>query len=91
MNNRYLERARQMIGDPQIISVVAGKRAKQLALGARPMVKCRDENHLDIALLEIAEGKIGYEFGASGDETPEQQDTEEAKSQADSPTEGDTA
>ncbi len=79
MNNRYLERAKQIIKDPQIISVVAGKRAKQLAQGARPMVKCKDENYLDIALLEIAEGKIGYEFEVPDNNTSEA--VEEVESQ----------
>lgn len=63
MNNAYLARAKKVIPDPQILSVVAGKRAKQLALGARPMVKCESENYLDWALLEIAEGLLSYEFG----------------------------
>ncbi len=62
MNNSYLERAKQNITDPQILSVVAAKRAKQLAAGARPMVRTADENLLDIALLEIAEGLLSYEF-----------------------------
>ncbi|MBR2345056.1 MAG: DNA-directed RNA polymerase subunit omega [Lentisphaeria bacterium] len=62
MNNSYLERARKVITDPQILSVVAAKRAKQLATGARPMIKCDSENLLDIALLEIAEGLLSYEF-----------------------------
>ncbi|MDR0932164.1 MAG: DNA-directed RNA polymerase subunit omega [Victivallales bacterium] len=67
MNNGYLARAKQQIPDPQILSVVAAKRAKQLALGARPMVKCDSENYLDWALLEIAEGLLSYEFGTPGD------------------------
>ena len=62
MNNSYLERAKQNIPDPQILSVVAAKRAKQLATGGRPMIKCDSENLLDIALLEIAEGLLSYEF-----------------------------
>ena len=71
MNNSYLERAKQNITDPQILSVVASKRAKQLAAGARPMVKTSDENLLDIALLEIAEGLLSYEF-------PDENETETA-------------
>ena len=67
MNNAYLARAKKMIPDPQILSVVAAKRAKQLALGARPMIKCDSENYLDWALLEIAEGLLSYEFGTPGD------------------------
>ena len=62
MNNAYLDRAKKMITDPQILSVIAARRAKQLALGARPMIKCDSENLLDIALLEIAEGLLSYEF-----------------------------
>ena len=69
MNNNYLALARQKISDPQILSVVAAKRAKQLAMGGRPMIKCDSENLLDIALLEIAEGLLTYEFG---DEVPEE-------------------
>ena len=69
MNNEYLDKAKKVITDPQILSVVAAKRARQLAQGARPMVKCAAENHLDVALLEIVEGMIGYEFG--GAEAPE--------------------
>lgn len=72
MNNAYLEMAKKVIPDPQILSVVAAKRARQLALGARPMVKCDSENHLDVALLEIGEGLIGYEFGTDDVETTEE-------------------
>lgn len=77
MNNAYLDMARKVISDPQILSVVSAKRARQLALGARPMVKCDSENHLDVALLEIGQGLIGYEFGpeevveAAAEETAE--------------------
>ena len=68
MNNAYLDRAKKMITDPQILSVIAARRAKQLALGARPMIKCDSENHLDVALLEIAEGLLGYEFVSKEEE-----------------------
>ncbi len=62
MNNAYLERARKKILDPQILCVVAAKRAKQLSLGARPMVRCDSPNQLDTALLEIAEGFLSYDI-----------------------------
>ena len=68
MNNAYLNRAKEVIPDPQVLSVVAAKRARQLATGARPMIKCDSSNLLDVALLEIAEGLLTYEFG---DEVPE--------------------
>ena len=63
MNNNYLALAREKISDPQILSVVAARRAKQLAMGGRPMIKCDSENLLDVALLEIAEGLLTYELG----------------------------
>ena len=67
MNNEYLARAKERIPDPQILSVVAAKRAKQLALKkARPMVKCDSKQILDVALLEIAEGLLSYEFVTPG-------------------------
>ena len=70
MNNDYLARAKKAIPDVQILSVVAAKRARQLATGARPMIKCKDENVLDIALLEIAEGLLTYEFGDESEAAP---------------------
>ena len=75
MNNDYLARAKKAIPDVQILSVVAAKRARQLATGARPMIKCKDENVLDVALLEIAEGLLTYYFG---DEDPDAAATQEA-------------
>ena len=65
MNNAYLAKAKIVIPDPQILSVVAAKRARQLATGARPMIKCDAANLLDVALLEIGEGLLSYEFGDS--------------------------
>jgi len=67
MNNAYLARAKEQIPDPQILSVVAAKRAKQLATGGRPMIKCDSSNWLDVALLEIAEGLLSYEMGPAPD------------------------
>lgn len=58
MNNAYVARAKKMVTDPKILSVVAAKRAAQLARGGKATVKCKDENYLDVALLEIAEGNV---------------------------------
>lgn len=63
MNNEYFARAKKVITDPQVLAVVASKRARQLAMeNVRPMVKCDSPNLLDIALLEIAEGLLSYKF-----------------------------
>ena len=58
VNNDFLDKAKKSIPDPKALTIVASRRAKQLALGARPMVKTKSDNFLDIALLEIAEGKL---------------------------------
>ena len=58
MNDSYLERAQEKITDPKILSIIASRRSRQLARGARPMIKTDDREYLDIALLEIAEGLI---------------------------------
>lgn len=65
MNDEYLCRARARIPDAKTLAIVASLRAKQLARDARPMIKCHDENHLDVALLEIAEGLIEPDFSVS--------------------------
>ena len=82
MNNSYLARARQQISDPQVLSVVAAKRAKQLAMGGRPMIKCESENLLDIALLEIAEGLLSYEFADEATEEIEETAAEDGETVA---------
>ena len=61
MNDSYLERAKEKIADPRLLSIVASRRARQLARGGRPMIKTDDQEFLDVALLEIAEGLIDYE------------------------------
>ena len=68
MNNEYLLRAKEVIPDAKVLIVLASKRAAMLASGkSRPMVRCKDDSFLNIALLEIAEGKLEAEFGKPGD------------------------
>ena len=64
--------------------MVAAKRAKQLALGkARPMVKCDSKQILDVALLEIAEGLLSYEFITPGQESALSEENVEVSEKAD--------
>jgi len=61
LNDEYLNQARKKVTDVRLLINGASKRAAELARGARPLVPMlpQDErSHLDIALLEIAEGKI---------------------------------
>ena len=65
MNDEYLKQANEKIPDRMILVVVASKRAKELARGSYPMVpvdRRQGVHHLDVALQEIAEGKLSYEI-----------------------------
>ncbi|OGV63645.1 MAG: hypothetical protein A3K19_08465 [Lentisphaerae bacterium RIFOXYB12_FULL_65_16] len=61
MNELYLERAKAKVGSVRALINGASKRATELARNAKPLVPVLphdDRSFLDIALLEIAEGKI---------------------------------
>jgi len=58
MNNEYVARAKEQIADPKELIIAAMKRANQLALGAKPMIRTTHDKYIDIALLEIAEGLL---------------------------------
>ena len=60
MNLELLEQARTRIPSVPILVNLAAKRVRQLNSGMRPFVKTSnpDEDKLDIALREIADGKL---------------------------------
>ena len=60
MNLELLEKARTQIPSVPVLVNLAAKRVRQLNSGMKPCVKLLspDEEKLDIALREIAEGKI---------------------------------
>lgn len=63
MRDDYLYNARQVIDDPMILINVVSRRVKQLRRGSRPLVVSLEKlSAEDIALREVAEGKIGYEL-----------------------------
>ncbi len=62
MNDAYLLRAQEQIKDPKVLTVMIAKRSRELANGKRPMIKCDDEDFLDVALLEVAEGLLSFEL-----------------------------
>ena len=64
INESLLERAKEKINNPKELVHIASLRAKQLARGTgKPMVKTESDNFIDIALLEIAEGKLDIDRG----------------------------
>ena len=61
MNEEYLKRAQATVGDVRLFINGVAKRAAELARGARPLVPMRPDDgrtNLDIALLEVAEGRV---------------------------------
>jgi DNA-directed RNA polymerase omega subunit len=67
MNDSYLERAIKQIKDPKVLSILAAKRARELARGGKKLIKTDDKEFVDIALLEIAEGLVVPEFADDDD------------------------
>ena len=61
MRADYLQSARRVIEDPNVLINVVSRRVKQLKNGARPLVVSLEKlANEDIALREIVEGKITY-------------------------------
>ncbi|HMO52136.1 MAG TPA: DNA-directed RNA polymerase subunit omega [Kiritimatiellia bacterium] len=68
MNVSYLEKAKSRISNVPLLINIASRRVRQLNRGQRPLVKPdhNQQSNLDIALKEIAEGKLTAEFTATG-------------------------
>lgn len=63
MREEYLEKAQEVIPDPNILINVVSRRSKQLKYGMKPLVESLEKlEPEDIALREIIEGKITYEL-----------------------------
>ncbi len=63
MTTSLLDEATQVIPNPQVLINVVSKRVRQLTQGHRPMVEVGARiDYADIALREIIEGKISYDF-----------------------------
>ena len=74
MNADLVKAASEVITSPQILVNMVSRRVRQLTLGHRPLVVCAPGlREADIALTEIANGKLTFEstFGQNGtDEVP---------------------
>lgn len=66
MRDDYLKNAQKVIEDPNILINVISRRVKQLRRGNRPLVESLEKLSLeDIALREVAEGKISFELATA--------------------------
>ena len=66
MNAMYLDKAKERMPNIPLLVNVVSKRVRQLNAGQRPLIKpdTPDMDHLDLALKEVAEGKLSAELGA---------------------------
>ena len=63
MNPNLVNAAAEIIPDPKILVNMVSRRVRQLSLGHRPMVELIPGlGHADIALSEIAAGKLTFEL-----------------------------
>lgn len=66
MTTSLLDEAIKVIPDQQVLINVVSKRVRQLTQGHRPMVEIGARfDYADIALREVIEGKIGFEFASA--------------------------
>ncbi|MCX6935284.1 MAG: DNA-directed RNA polymerase subunit omega [Verrucomicrobia bacterium] len=62
MRSELVHRALSKVTSPQILINVISKRVRQLGLGYRPMILVSPRmTFMDVALHEVADGKLGYE------------------------------
>ena len=73
MNADLVKAASEVITNQQILVNMVSRRVRQLTLGHRPLVVCAPGlREADIALTEIANGKLTFEstFGQNGTAEP---------------------
>ena len=73
MNAELVKAAALVILNQQILVNIVSRRVRQLTLGHRPLVEfAPGMGHADIALTEIANGKLTFEstFGQNGNTPP---------------------
>jgi DNA-directed RNA polymerase subunit omega len=72
IKNTYLESALLRIPSPELLINVVRRRVRQLVQGHRALTQTAAwMEFADIALKEISEGKLGYEFAEEAESAPE--------------------
>lgn len=68
MNSQFLDEASNVVTEPQVLINMVSKRVRQLSAGSRAMVDIEGRMGLaDIALAEIAQGKLVLAKSESGE------------------------
>jgi DNA-directed RNA polymerase subunit omega len=72
MKSKFLEPAQLTIPNPELLINLVSRRVRQLAQGHRPITQTDPRmDFSEIALKEICEGKLGYEFPSDTEVLPE--------------------
>jgi DNA-directed RNA polymerase subunit omega len=72
MKAELVQAASKVITNPQILVNMVSRRVRQLTLGHRPLVECAPGlREADIALTEIANGKLTFELTSGQNGTAE--------------------
>ena len=72
MKSKFLEPAQLTIPNPELLINLVSRRVRQLAQGHRPLTQTDPRMDMsEIALKEISEGKLGYEFPTDAEILPE--------------------
>ena len=70
MNANLIAAASKVIPSNELLVNVVSRRVRQLTLGHRPLIEFAPGlGHADIALTEIANGKLEFEFNSGEDGT----------------------
>ena len=72
MNSQFLDEASKVIHEPQVLINMVSKRVRQVSAGSRAMVPVEGRMGLaDIALAEIAQGKLVLAETSNGQKADE--------------------
>jgi DNA-directed RNA polymerase subunit omega len=72
IKTNFMEPAQQRIPNPELLINLVSRRVRQLAQGHRPLTQSDPRmDFSEIALKEISEGKLGYEFPTDVEVLPE--------------------
>jgi DNA-directed RNA polymerase subunit omega len=64
MRDDYFKEALAIVGDPEVLVSMTAERVKMLRRGNRPMIEsAKTLSLVDVALREIADGRIKYVLG----------------------------
>lgn len=70
MRHVFVKDALKQVGSPEILVNIVSRRVRQLGQGFRPLVEVGLKwNFMDVALKEIADGKLTYEYVQDEEDT----------------------